>query len=245
MPVSEEYKLAKSLVWSTHEFSLEEFVETYELPQVVLVEMGYCGENERTTFSKNQILTLHSVQNTSRIVCHVPNKNAILVPSSCELKAEVIPMECNCTTVTAHELSTVYKKIKYIRVKQTSSESSSNYIDDILHIKKIDHGSSAIRCRNVKTGEIIFISFDSTSVFVPLVDPTTYTIAEIKKNFRLPAKVRFLDKEAEMIMRYASGRKHPTTLLTNLDQITAVEEINDNHVIVTTVCSNLAEKVIC
>ena len=245
MSESEEYRLAKSLVWSTREFSLEKFVEKYELPQVVLVESGYCGDNERTTFSKNEILTLHTVQNTSKILCNVPNSNAILVPTSCELKAEILPMDCNNSTLTAHELSTANKKIKYIRVKQTSLESTSRYIDDMLQIKKIDHDSSTIRCRSVKSGENVLISFDSTEIFVPLIDSTTHTIAEIKKKFGLPAKVRFLDKEAELKMRSASGRRQPTTYLTDLDHITAIEEIQDSHVIATMVCCNLAQKVIC
>ena len=243
MSESEEYRLVKSLVWSTREFSLEKFVETYELPQVVLVESGYCGDNERTTFSKNEILTLHTVQNTSKILCNVPNSNAILVPTSCELKAEILPMDCNNSTLTAHELSTVNKKIKYIRVKQT--ESTSRYIDDILQIKKIDHDSSTIRCRSVESGENVLISFGSTEIFVPLIDSTTHTIAEIKKKFGLPAKVRFLDKEAELKMRSASGRRQATTYLTDLDHITAIEEIQDSNVIATTVCCSLAEKVIC
>ena len=243
MSESEAYSLAKSLVWSTREFSLEKFVETYELPQVVLVESGYFGRNERTTISKNEILTLHAVQNTSKILCNVPNSNAMLVPTSCELKAEILPMDCNNSTLTAHELSTVNKKIKYIRVKQT--ESSSRYIDDILQIKKIDHDSSTIRCRSVESGENVLISFDSTEIFVPLIDSTTHTIADIKKKFGLPAKVRFLDKKAELKMRSASGRKQPTTYLTDLDHITAIEEVQNSHVLVTTVCSNLAQKVIC
>ncbi|XP_028412273.1 uncharacterized protein LOC114535088 [Dendronephthya gigantea] len=248
---SQEYALAESLVWSTQDFSLAEFVEKFELPQVVLVEVGYCGEDERTTFSSGQILTLHTLRRNSKIVCQVPHANAVTVPSSCQFKAEVIPMECYDTIVTAYQLSTQYQKIKFVRVMEIGSTWNNNAIDtlkinDILQIMKIDTRNSVIRCKNLTSDENVSILIDSTAVFIPLVDPMKYTLAEIKKKFRLPAKIRFLDKKAEIQAKaepsITKGYK-PTSYLSDLGQMTAIEEIEDSDVIVTTVCSNLKEKV--
>lgn len=248
MSASNEYRIAKTLLWSKTDFTLAEFVEQYELPQVVLVEVGYCGNDERTTFSSDQILTLHTVRTNSKILCFVPPGNAVLVPSSCRLKAEVIPMECNDRIVNAHLISTVYKKVKYIRIFEIGLTRNNNIsntlkVGDILQIKKVDTGNSVLRCENMKTGEIVMIPTNSTTAFVPLVDPNTHTLAEIQKRYKLPAKIRFTDKRAEMRMRSVPGQRQPSTLLSNLDQITAVEEIQDKDVIVTTVCSNPEETV--
>ena len=248
MSASKEYSLAKTLIWSKTDFTLAEFVKQYELPQVVLVEVGYCGIDERTTFSSDQILTLHTVRTNSKIMCVVPPGNAVLVPSSCRLKAEVIPMECNDRIVNAHLISTIYKKVKYIRVFEIGSTRNNNMsetfkVGDILQIKKVDMTNSVLRCKNIKTEENIMISTDSTTAFVPLADPNTHTLAEIQKSFGLPAKMRFTDKSAELRTRSAPGQRQPTMMLSNLDQITAVEEIQDKDVIVTTVCSDPKETV--
>lgn len=248
---SQEYALADSLIWSDQDFALAEFVEKFELPQVVLVEVGYCGEDERTTFSSGQILTLHTLRRNSKIVCQVPHANAVTVPSSCQFKAEVIPMDCHDTIVTAHQLSTLYQRVKYVRVMEIGSTWSNNDIDslkinDILQIKKIDTSNSVIRCKNITSDQNVSISIDSTAVFIPLVDPMKHTLADIKKRFGLPAKIRFLDKRAEIQARteptIAKGYKS-TSYLSDLGQMTAIEEIQDSDVIVTTVCSNLKEKV--
>jgi hypothetical protein len=252
MSVSQEYnRLAKSLVWSDQEFSLAEFVKRYELPQVVLVVDGYCGDNERTTFSSGLILTLHTLHTTSKIVCQVPHSNAVVVPTSCPLKAEVIPMDYRDTIVTAHQLSTTYQKIKYVRVMEVGSTWNNNSLDtlkmnDILQIKKIDSKSSVIRCKNITTAQDVSILIDSTAVFVPLLDSNTYNLAEIQKKFGLPAKVRFSDKRAEIQMRSVPGKRKPSTsstYLSDLGQMTAIEEIQESDVIVTTTCSDLEEKV--
>jgi hypothetical protein len=71
-------------------------------------------------------------------------------------------------------------------------------------------------------------------------------LAEIQKKFGLPAKVRFLDKRAEIQMRSVPGKRNPprsSTYLSDLGQMIAIEEIQERDVIVTTVCSNLEEKV--
>jgi hypothetical protein len=253
--VSQEYRLARSLVWSDQDFSLAEFVERYELPQVVLVNIGYCGDDDRTTFGKNQILTLHILLTTSKITCQVAHGNAVLVPTSCPLLAEVIPMDCRETPVTGYQLSTTYRKVKYVRVMELGLTWDNNNlgtinINDILQIKKNSKSDSIIRCKNLTTDKDVSISIDSGAVFVPLVDSNTYTLAEIQKKFGLPAKVRFLDKAAERKLRSvpetSRGRRHlsrSSAYLSDMGQITAMEEIEDSDVFVTTVCSNLEEKV--
>jgi hypothetical protein len=251
MSVSQEYRLGQSLVWSNQEFSLADFVKRYELPQVVLVLGGYCGDTERTTFGRNQVLTLHTLRTTSKIVCQVPHSNAVVVPTSCPLKAEVIPMDCRDTKVTANQLSTIYQKIKYVRVMEVGSTWNNNSIDtlkinDILQIKKIDSKNSVIRCKNLTTAQGVSIYIESTAVFVPLLDSNTYNLAEIQKKFGLPAKVRFSDKMAEIQMRSVPEKRQPSTssiYLSDLGQMTAIEETQESDVIVTTVCSNLEEKV--
>ena len=248
MSVSQEYRLAKSLVWSDQEFSLAEFVKRYELPQVVLVVDGYCGVNERTTFSSGLILTLHTLRTTSKIVCQVPHSNAVVVPTSCPLKAEVMPMDCRDTIVTAYQLSTTYQEIKYVRVMKVGSTWNNNSLDnlkinDILQIEEINNKSSVIRCKNLTTAQDVSILIDSTAVFVPLLDSNTYNLAEVQKKFGLPAKVRFSDKRAERKLRSVPGKRQPSTYLSDLGQMTAIEEIEESDVIVTTTCSDFEEKV--
>ncbi|CAB4025865.1 Hypothetical predicted protein [Paramuricea clavata] len=251
MSVSQEYRLAQSLVWSDQEFSLAEFVKRYELPQVVLVVDGYCGDNERTTFSSGLILTLHSMNTASKIVCQLPHSNAVVVPTSCPLKADMIPMDCRDTKLTAHQLSTTYQKIKYVRLIDVGSIWNNNSLDtlkinDILQIKKIDSKSTVIRCKNLTSAQDVSILIDSTAVFVPLLDSNTYNLAEIQKKFGLPAKVRFSDKRAERRLRSVPGKRKPSTsstYLSDLGQMTAIEEIQESDVIATTTCSNLEEKV--
>ncbi|XP_046857459.1 uncharacterized protein LOC124450841 [Xenia sp. Carnegie-2017] len=248
MSESSEYKLAQTIIWSNRKYLLKKFVQSFTLPQVVLVKDGYCGEDERTTIGRDQILTLHQLRETNTIVCQTAKERFILLPSKCEVKAQVLPMNFNDVSMTMKQLIETYKKIKYVRVVEVGANwsddpKSSLEENDTLEIKKIEQNSVGFRCKNLSANHDAFISSNDLAKFVPLSDPKYYTLAEIKTKFGFPAKIWFTDEGNNDVTFSSPDSRHSKTSLCKLERLTVVEEIQENDLIVTTVCASLEEKV--
>ncbi|XP_046858002.1 uncharacterized protein LOC124451431 [Xenia sp. Carnegie-2017] len=249
MSVSSDYKLAKiKIIWSNQRYLLKEFVETFNLPQVVLVKDGYCGEDERTTFGRDQILTLHQLRETNKTVCQTAKGKFILLPSKCEVKAQVLPMNFKNVYISAKQLIETYKKIKYVRVLDVGKNwcnDPKNLLqgNDTLEIKKIEPNGTGFHCKNLSASHDSYVPSFHVAKFVPLSDPKYYTLAEIKAKYGFPAKIWFTDEGNNDVTFSSPDSRHSKTNLYQLEQLTVVGEIQENDVIVTTVCSSLEEKI--
>ena len=240
-------QLTEKLIWTDKDYNLQQFVETFQLPQIVSVKKGYCGFDQRTTLGRDQILTLHQLRTTFQTVCRVENRSIVMLPSSCEIKAEVLPLECRDTIVTAKQLTETHRTIKYVRVLEHRPKWSLGDHDitfkenDIIEIQTIyDDG---IHCKNLSTDLNIFLPSNCLAIFVPLLDPNPYTLANIKAKYGFPSKIRFIDKtDEEHDIKFVYGSRQFSTNMNRLGEIITIGEIQENDVIATTVCSNL-EKV--
>ena len=244
MSESNEAKLLKSLIWSTKEFPLAEFVEKYQLPQVVCVEVGFFGDNESTTLSGGQVLTLHSLQQTTKVVCESPFDGVVVIPLHCPLKFRVLPKDCDHASVTAEQLSTVYRAIKYIRVvkgqRSKNNTEESLDVDDILMVRSLDTARGLIKCTNVASRQNVSIPLNCDALFSPLLDPGDHTLAEVKKRFGFPAKVYLSDKDR----RGSSCCNDSSSMsVSSLGTLTVYDEIEDCVVISTTLCDTKHDKV--
>ncbi|XP_046858183.1 uncharacterized protein LOC124451613 [Xenia sp. Carnegie-2017] len=248
MSESSEYKLAQTIIWSNQKYLLKKFVKSFNLPQVVLVKDGYCGDDERTTFSKDQILTLHQLRETHKIVCQTSQGKFILLPSKCEVKAQVLSKNFNDVNMTTKQLIEFYKSIKYVRVLEIGANWSDDpkysfQENDTLEIKKIDPNSAGLRCKNLSTNRDSHIPSHDLAKFVPLQDPNLYSLSKIKAKYGFPAAIWFKENVNNNVTLSLPDASHSTRNLCSLGQLTVVEEIQENDVIVTTVCSSLEEKI--
>ena len=243
MSESNEAKLLKSLIWSTKEFPLAEFVEKYPLPQVVCVEVGFFGDNESTTLSGGQVLTLHSLQQTTKVVCESPFDGIVVIPLHCPLKFRVLSKDCDLASITAEQLSTVYRSIKYIRVVKAQSKNNSEEsleVDDILKVLSLDTAKGLIKCRKTSGRQNVSIPLNCDALFSPLLDPGDHTLAEVKDRFGFPAKVYLSDKSR----RHSSCRNDSSSMsVSSLGTLTVYDEIEDCVVISTTLCDTKHDKV--
>ena len=247
MSVSNEDKLIESLIWSKKMYSLAEFVDKYELPQVVCVEIGFYGGTETTTLGGGQVLTLHSLRKTNKVVCEAAFDSAVEISLNCPLKVEVHPKprDCSHATVTVDQLINLYSHIKFIRVLEGHHDKKHSEelfkIDDVLKIKHIDHDKCVITCKNVTTNQKVSVPFYCATLFSPLLDPREFTVAEVKERFGFPAKVRFLEKKSEQHL--PSRNEDSAMLVSSLGEVTLLEEIEDTVVISTTVGGNEKTKI--
>lgn len=247
MSESLEYKLAQTLMWSDQAYKLDKFLMKFKLPQVVLVKEGFCDNDEQMTFSSHQILTLHQLWVTHKVVCQGEDRKEFLLPANCELLAEVLPLDSNDMNITAKQLTKTRRRIKYVRVLEaivngSKDPKNSFKTNDILEIKKIERNFAGIQCRNLSFDHDTYISSNDASTFVPLLDPNHYTLAEIKVKYGFPAKIRFINKRNKFERR-SNDSGHSMSNLCRLGEITAINEVNESEVIVTMVCSNVKEKV--
>lgn len=242
MTESSEYELAQTLIWSNQEYKLKEFVDNFPLPQVVLVKDGYCGNDERTTFSSDQILTLHRLWVTPKVVCQVEYRKNILLPTFCSSLAELLPLDGHEMTLSVRHLLETHRHIKYVRALKVDANWSKSFKrNDVLEIKKIESNSAGIRCKNLSANHDSYISSHDSSTFVALLDPNLYTLAGIKAKHGFPAKIRFVDRNNN-IGNFPPDSEQFTAKLTRLGQMTVIGEIEEKDVIVTVVCANVEEE---
>ena len=84
-----------SLVWSDAEYEVEEFLEEFRLPQIVMVQEGVYERTNEKTVSAGQVLKLHTVQQSEKVFGETSKGEEICIPLRCPHKLEIVPDSCN------------------------------------------------------------------------------------------------------------------------------------------------------
>ena len=247
--MADESELIETLIWSNEEYGLAQFIKEYPLPQIVRIVDGYYSTNEETCLGAYQVLALHDVHSTPKVLGNDHFGKPIAIPLDCTTKALVCPLKSKLVTdCTVQALKSVYPKIEYVRVESTKAEESNDddqsvRVADLLKITKLDKKTKLVHFQNIDTKQQVSLGYSHPALFTPLLDSRKYSLAEIKQIYGFPARVRFLNERGgDGVRRKANvGRGSPSTV-SSLGEVVLREEKTETAVIATTIGGKLEEK---
>ena len=187
--------MSENIVWSVESCSLETFVHSHTLPQLVKVEEGFCSEDDEETLSTGEILMLHSV---IKLLVEDADNRQYFVSSSCRCKVEILPRICEDRYYTVKDVVDAWTSadFKFIRVVKVTSCFPSLRLKagDIFKLNKIvEHNRTKfLECvLNDRTEYLVKIPLDVTAVFEPLARKESYPFQEVLDSFEFPVRVKF------------------------------------------------------
>lgn len=104
------------LEWSSKSFKISDFLQKFTLPQVVKVIEGFYGENEETSLGADQILSLHCMKSTDKLLGKDYRGKEINIPLHCQNKVEVRPSNMKDVYDNVEELCTAFPR--FVRISQ-------------------------------------------------------------------------------------------------------------------------------
>lgn len=224
-----------NLIWSEIEYPLEKFVDTFLLPQIVKVTEGYYGPTEDSCIGAEQILTLHSVKTTERVLARDRKKRELNIPLNCSQKVELRPPDFRGIYETVEEISRI--PTKFVRVTQgffgLDEDSVCVNPGDKLEVIRVEYGidgkEDCVLFHNEERSPIR-LPFSVSAGFQALLDGREYYLKElIDKSPKLPLYFQFTDPPS--ITRRSSEHVFNTSLgVLSLEK----EPYKDSTVICTT-----------
>ncbi|XP_028407267.1 uncharacterized protein LOC114535112 [Dendronephthya gigantea] len=182
------------LEWSTTSFKVSDFLRKFTLPQVVKVIEGYYGDDEDSSLGADQILSLHCIKSTDKVVGRDYRGKEVNIPLQCQNKVEVRPSNLKDVYESVEELNSAFPR--FVRISQgyysaTTDEEILN-VGDKLQLKSFDKKEEKLICVN-QNGQTIELPKDCVAGFQPLTDGKEYFLAEIPTQFPMPLYVQFVD----------------------------------------------------
>lgn len=243
MAKADEDKLVSTLKWSDGVYSLAEFVQNFNLPQVVRIDVGYYGKDDTTTVGSRQVVTLHALETREKLVGEDSQGKPIAIPLRCPLKVHVypLPMTCSYDKIVIEQMKLIYPKIKYVLSYPEASFGNEEQrhedplpgvparFGSVLRIEEIDDEKRCVRFEDVATKHAKTFTFGRSTIFEPLLDGSEYTLEEVKKIFGLPAKIRFVGRETSVGGNAGDGK--PMKSVCSLGKVTLLHGITDTVVI--------------
>jgi hypothetical protein len=123
---SEEYTMCSTkdakelefnkLEWSTTSFKVSDFLRKFTLPQVVKVIEGFYGDDEDSSLGADQILSLHCIKSTDKLVGRDYRGKEVNIPLHCQNKVEVRPSNLKDVYESVEELCVAFPR--YVRISQ-------------------------------------------------------------------------------------------------------------------------------
>ena len=104
------------LEWSSTSFKVSDFLNTYTLPQIVKVIEGFYGDDEDSSLGADQILSLHCIKSTDKVVGKDYRGKEVNIPVHCQNKVEVRPSNLKDVYESVEELSAAFPR--YVRISQ-------------------------------------------------------------------------------------------------------------------------------
>ena len=188
------------LEWSSTSFKVGVFLTRFPLPQVVKVIEGFYGEDEESSLGADQVLTLHVMKSTDKLVGRDYRGKEVNIPLNCSSKVEVRPSNLKDVYESVEELCSVFPN--HVRVSQGyySAEKDEEILNvgDKLRLKSVDKSKKfgeRLVCVN-QNGQTIELPRDCVAGFQPLADGKEYYLAEVASRFTLPLYVQFVDPPA-------------------------------------------------
>ena len=121
------------LEWSTTSFKVSDFLRKFTLPQVVKVIEGYYGDDEDSSLGADQILSLHCIKSTDKVVGRDYRGKEVNIPLQCQNKVEVRPSHLKDVYESVEELCSAFPP--YVRISQGITITLHMEIIHILYIE--------------------------------------------------------------------------------------------------------------
>lgn len=185
------------LEWSTTSFRVGVFLTRFPLPQVVKVIEGFYGDDEESSLGADQVLTLHVLKSTDKIVGRDYRGKEVNIPLNCSSKVEVRPSNLKDVYESVEELCSAFPN--HVRVSQgyysAAKDEEILNVGDKLRLKSVEKSKKfgeRLVCVN-QNGQTIELPRDCVAGFQPLADGKEYYLAEVAAQFALPLYVQFVD----------------------------------------------------
>lgn len=187
-----------NLIWSDIEYRLFEFVDRFPLPQIVKVQEGYYGPTEDSCIGAEQVMTLHCIKTTEKVLARDRKKRELHIPLNCSQKVEIRPADFRGIYETVEELSRI--PTKFVRVTQgyyLEEEAVSVNPGDKLEVIRVEYGiGGKENCILFRTEERnpIRLPFSVSAGFQSLFDGREYYLKELlTSSLKLPIYFQFTD----------------------------------------------------
>ena len=204
-----------NLIWSDVEYGLFEFVDRFPLPQIVKVQEGYYGPTEDSCIGAEQVMTLHCIKATEKVLARDRKKRELHIPLNCSQKVELRPADFRGIFETVEEVSRI--PTKFVRVTQgyyLEEEAVSVNPGDKLEVIRVEHGIGGKEdCVLFRTEERnpIRLPFSVSAGFQSLLDGREYYLKELStSSLKLPIYFQFTDPPS--ITRRSSENVFNTSL---------------------------------
>ena len=205
-----------NLIWSDVEYKLNNFVDRFPLPQIVKVTEGYYGPTEESCIGAEQILTLHCVKTTEKVLARDRKKRELNIPLNCSQKVEIRPVDFRGIYETVEEISRI--PTKFVRVTQgyygLDEDSVCVNPGDKLEVMRVEHGlggkEDCVLFHNEERSPIR-LSFSVSAGFQALFDGREYYLKElVSSSPKLPLYFQFITPPS--ITRLSSEQVFNTSL---------------------------------
>ena len=224
--------MENSLAWSKDEHSLSDFVKTFSLPQLVKVEQGHLGNDEETSLSAGQIMTLQSMRKVDTIVAKDIRKRTVYIPRNCNQKVELVMKEAwNRNTVA--ELRKYFPNSVRVVSKPETDENVNFNVGDKLVLKR--KKKKYLKCEK-QNGEQLRLPMNLQARLVPLYDGNEYLIHQVIKMFVMPVMVQFIDNIE------GKNNKAKSIFSSSLGILTLEKELKEESVVCSTGELNSAKR---
>lgn len=187
-----------NLIWSDIEYRLFEFVDRFPLPQIVKVQEGYYGPTEDSCIGAEQVMTLHCIKTTEKVLARDRKKRELHIPLNCSQKVEIRPADFRGIYETVEEISRI--PTKFVRVTQgyyLEEEAVSVNPGDKLEVIRVEYGiGGKENCILFRTEERnpIRLPFSVSAGFQSLFDGREYYLKELlTSSLKLPIYFQFTD----------------------------------------------------
>ena len=172
-----------------------DFITDCHLPETIQVVDGYESlESEELSWSKGDIINLHSLKEISRVIARDAHGRFFSIPLTYHGKIfESIPMGCADKYETVKEFGFPFPK--YVRSLRDIPQSGviAGDIISLLDASPADSQShKELKCRVVGKPHTIFLSGNQFGPFETLNDASPISIQDVLNRNRLPTHVRVL-----------------------------------------------------
>ena len=239
--------LIGSFIWSKTHKNLSNFLKDYQLPQIVRVVDGFCGKNENTTISSEQILALHEIHSVRKLLGTDSSDTKVTIALSCPTQVLVCPSKCKYKSCSVENFKSIFPKVQYVRVKscgprsKNANNESTFKVGDIIQIQNIDRKKKSVLCQNTDTKGDMTLSYNSPAIFTPLLDCQKYTLSEVVTNYGLPSRVCFVSTGSQA----DQNSDQWNSALTGLTEVVFHNEVTEVKVIATIVGGGVGELTHC
>jgi hypothetical protein len=180
----------ESIKWSEQIYTLTEFLERLELPQIVCVRDGYYDLEDITTLSTDQVMTLHSVK-TCRMLKGISERNdEISIPTNIEGKVEIM----------SNKLPKMYKSVKAVSKDWPKMVMSLHnhvwlglLVKDVLKLESVKRKKfkEFLCCSFVnKQADSIEIPLSYEACFQSYEEPESIKVNQIETHCKMPCMVK-------------------------------------------------------